>query len=854
MSSSPFDPLDPLGGGDGGLGAFISSSGLIGVGTNTNGNTQFSNNGSSNVGGGGNVSAVSSQSTLMNSNNMNMLMPMGMAGGMIGGGPGDSMNIGPVSGGLNMGMQHGMGMGMGMMNQMGVGLAGDSSFFCRCQRCGYGSADLQLVGCGCSFHTRCLVIPNNNSNNNNADSEESPLQTCPACSRPSSGVELLPMSFEEIDNARKEAQNDTKSKKNGNSRKRKGAPGTNDGSSISSKSNGGSSSSNGNTSAAGTTTTGGIADAVVDVGLGYVSEKRTGRWSNEEMALCDKLIAKFESGELPIGGNIKLNEFLGNMLKSKQSRLTKKMKNAKLSSRTFQRTTGTIIDDNEARLFSELEDAFFQSLADAQQRAEIRFHMQREWREHFSQYCVSIGQALDADEWLSSVEEMDRRSSQAKDAARMAKRKVMMGLALRADRRNPESGVFIESSELDELLTFDMPSDPDDDFDERKEVLQLLADEAKNTTGSHDINGKSSLLHSAPFLAKTVAYLQRHNVPFEHLDVWVPSFVPNGDVDTSPNSCRLCFAGSATLDDVVNPDGKSKKPIPEEEQFKMYAFGDYSQKFSFDVGCGLPGRVYESGRPTWEQSVHNAPHHHFERCGGARQWGIKTVLGIPIASPNVGRIVVTFYSKHDRPKDQDLVGRLSEELTRLLPSPKWKLVVDVGEQEVPQAEPEAPVNSCQDAVASGTNASGEGVNRDHRVDEVVGILGELMPSDPNSALAPYLSGFMSLRLLLLRPSKSPEEEGRARTMLDSYTSYSQSGRTKADIGMMLARDYMYMTKSNFNGNSQQSQQANFFNLGQGVATNNAPAPSLSGNIEFEGNSPLLGPLPMSDGTMSIVSN
>jgi hypothetical protein len=102
-----------------------------------------------------------------------------------------------------------------------------------------------------------------------------------------------------------------------------------------------------------------------------------------------------------------------------------------------------------------------------------------------------------------------------------------------------------------------------------------------------------------------------------------------------------------------------------EEKFNLYAFGDYSQKFSFDVGCGLPGRVYQSGMPTWEQSVHNAPHRHFERGGGATQWGIKTVVGIPIASPNVGRIVVTLYSRHDRDKDQELVARLSEEFTRV---------------------------------------------------------------------------------------------------------------------------------------------------------------------------------------------
>jgi hypothetical protein len=496
------------------------------------------------------------------------------------------------------------------------------------------------------LYSRCLILPPSRS----ADGGANSMQICQACNRSSVGLELLPMSFEEIDSARKQAQEDAKNKKSGsgnNSRKRKVAPGAND-------------------SGGGNGTGGSVADTMVDttMGVGYVSERRTGRWTSEEMALCDMLIAKFESGELPIGGSLKLNEFLGNMLKSKQSRLTKKMKNAKLSSRTFQRNSGAIIDNNEARLFSEIEDAFFQSLPDGQERAEIRFHMQREWREQFSQYCLSIGQALDADEWLSSVEEMDRRSSQAKDAARMAKRKLMMGFALRTDCRNPDTGVFIEKSESDERVTFGVLQDLEDDFDEQKEILALLADEVKNT-GNQDINGKSSLLHSAPFLAKTVAYLQRHNVPFEHIDLWVPSFVPNGDMDVAPNNCRLCFAGSATLDEIVGPDGKTKKPIPQEDQFNLYAFGDYSQKFSFDVGCGLPGRVYESGRPTWEQSVHNAPHQHFERCGGALQWGIKTVVGIPIASPNVGRIVVTLYSTHDRPKDQDLVGRLSEEFTRV---------------------------------------------------------------------------------------------------------------------------------------------------------------------------------------------
>jgi hypothetical protein len=370
------------------------------------------------------------------------------------------------------------------------------------------------------------------------------------------------------------------------------------------------------------------------------------------MAYCDKLIAKFESGELPITDGIKLNEFLGSMLKSKQSRLTKKMKNAKLSTKSFQRGIG-YLDVEEAREFSDLEEAFFRAIPEPMERAEMKFHMQKEWRELFSRVCSSIGQVLDADAWLSSVEEMDRRASQARDAARTAQRMKMMGRALRTDTLNPDAGVFIERAHRDGL------GGGDQDIED--ELLAILAED-KPPSGV-DVNGKSSLLHSAPFLAKAISYLQRHMVPFEHMDLWVPSFV-NGATDDQ-SSCRLCYAGSATVETMLAEDGAKSRPVSQDEQFNLFAFGDYSQKFSFDVGCGLPGRVYQSGRPTWEQSVQNAPHEHFERCGGALQWGIKTVLGVPIASPNVGRIVVTLYSIYDRQKDEDLVVRLSDEFTRV---------------------------------------------------------------------------------------------------------------------------------------------------------------------------------------------
>lgn len=470
----------------------------------------------------------------------------------------------------------------------------------------------------CSFlQQRCINIIGPNK-----------LTHCPQCHIAVSSLALHPMSFDELDAARKAPPSKKKSKK----RKEPG----------------------GNT--------------LDDSNEG---DCRTGRWTADEMNFCDRLIDTFKLGNLPLADGVKLNDFLSSMLKSKQSRLTKKMKNANLSGKIFKVTNGYIVDMESCRRFSEVEDAFLTSLLDPIDRAVVRFHMQKKWREWFSSFCVNYGQPLDADAWLSSVEEMEKRESLAKDAARMARRKMMMGVALDQDIQNPDQGVFIDrSGNTDHGLYDSLYLDHDD-------LNLILADKpatATNGKGKQQISAsdKHHWHYSSPFLGKAIAYIQRHGCPFEYIDVWVPSFLPDGDASQGTGSngnnanCRLCFAGFATADMCISSDNRTPaEPIPQDEQYHLLSFGDYSQKFSFNVGCGLPGRVYETGVPTWEQSVQNAPHQHFERCGGAIQWGVKTVVGIPIPSPNVGRIVVVLYSKHDRNKDQDLVGRLYEEFKRV---------------------------------------------------------------------------------------------------------------------------------------------------------------------------------------------
>jgi hypothetical protein len=266
---------------------------------------------------------------------------------------------------------------------------------------------------------------------------------------------------------------------------------------------------------------------------------------------------------------------------------------------------------------------------------------------------------------------MEKRESLAKDAARMTRRKMMMGIALNQDTQNPDQGVFIErgTSNDDATGLYDNFCLDHDD------LSLILSDKPsgqlpKGRPGN--VAGERHYWHySSPFLGKVISYIQRHGCPFEHVDVWVPSFLPDGDASqgsgsSGNSSCRLCFAGSATADTQVPPNGMGSTQLQsQDEQFNLLSFGDYSQKFSFNVGCGLPGRVYENGVPAWEQSVQNAPHQHFERCGGAIQWGIKTVVGIPVPSPNVGRIVVILYSTHDRNKDQELVGRLYDEFKKV---------------------------------------------------------------------------------------------------------------------------------------------------------------------------------------------
>jgi len=743
-----------------------------------------------------------------------------------------------------------------------------------CARCGFPGSDVHVPKCGCSFHVRCLPAL-------------APTSHCIHClCQTTKAIVLLPMSFNEVDEAHKLAPNVSQGVKSlgRRSRKRKNSEvmDTSQNSSQAALDISRHSVSSMHTldtshhsvsflDASNHSTTGSTSflDASNHSMTSHATERtsfrlirdsmtedsfdcRVGRWTTEEIAFCDRLIAAFRAGELPLSTGTKLNDFLSRMLKSKYSRLTKKMKNAKLASQTYVITTGCPSSIEGCRSFSKLEENFLSSVTDRVARAEIKFHMQKEWRAVYRHFCHTSSRDLDDQSWLVSVGEIDTRTAAARDAALSARRDLMTGYALSQDSTNAAivRGVFIEKTGLEMKDAkenepggaADTPTTPHTlQPSERDEVLALLDDDNVPGVGTngHSIPeavdnggpgvhrgnsmlGDSGLIHAGPFMSRILDFIRRNHLPFEHIDCWAPSCLPDkkteansvGIEDTHPgddseSTYRLSFCGCATAKVQIPLSGRGPAtPMNHEETFRLTAFGDYSQKFSFHAGCGLPGKVYSSGLPFWDSNVQSEfSSRQFERRGGASQWDIKSVVGIPVPSPNVGRIVVLLYSMHEREQNEDVLVKLTKACSRQMPTPKWKLIVDVGEAPVETQQSNIPSDRKKDEEKKSTTLTARELRT---VDSIAGLLGEYMPSDSSLiAAGSYVSSLTNLRLFLLRSSHIPEEEDIIRTIVNSYLSYSRNARSGKDIAIMLARDFAFLQTTSIPAASASPRSSSF---------------------------------------------
>ena len=108
-----------------------------------------------------------------------------------------------------------------------------------------------------------------------------------------------------------------------------------------------------------------------------------------------------------------------------------------------------------------------------------------------------------------------------------------------------------------------------------------------------------------------------------------------------------------------------------------------------------------------------------------------------------------------------------------MPSPRWKLVVDVGT-----------------GPSSGTDASPDA---DSQIRELDNLIQTHMPEDKNSPIASFLPGFTSLHLLLLKPTRSARENELVRAALANFQKHKTANLPDIQVATMTARDHMLLS-------------------------------------------------------------
>jgi hypothetical protein len=152
-------------------------------------------------------------------------------------------------------------------------------------------------------------------------------------------------------------------------------------------------------------------------------EIRNGRWTPEEIQFIECLINLFKEGNLPISTGVTLNNFLRSIFLCKSTRLRKKIKNANFCTSTF------LLRTNEkqqmcASELSKLQERFLNSLEDKKSRNLLRLSMRRMWSTYFFNLCMHLGyDAIIAQDWLNSLEEVEEKINSAKESKKIRERR-----------------------------------------------------------------------------------------------------------------------------------------------------------------------------------------------------------------------------------------------------------------------------------------------------------------------------------------------------------------------------------------------------------------------------------------------
>jgi hypothetical protein len=276
----------------------------------------------------------------------------------------------------------------------------------------------------------------------------------------------------------------------------------------------------------------------------------------------------------------------------------------------------------------------------------------------------------------------------------------------------------------------------------------------------------------------------------------------------------------------------------------------YSKNFSFSPGFGMPGRVFLSKIPSWENNLSLRKPEQFARVGGAKIYGVNTSLCLPIFTP-IGTMVVAMYSTQNLARDMTWEKKCMEYFWKLKPEPKWKLTIDVGLKTTtdddardvppsgapgspPRVEPAAsegaflippsPTSSKISkerpkpqpraaSTASNTPLKGNGPCASPptapyvwNVQSLALLLGKYMPLDRNPSSSSggqdVASNLMSLRLLLLRHSSclTNAESGKVERIMEKYRECIRANKQEHDLVLSVVNDWKMLSTTSSSSN------------------------------------------------------
>ena len=530
------------------------------------------------------------------------------------------------------------------------------------------------------------------------------------------------------------------------------------------------------------------------------------------------------------------------------------MKNAKLSHRSYRFATANVLRDFKD--LSMAQQGFLDSISSPVIRLVLKFNISRTWRVHFSNLCLQAGyDAVANQEWLDSLDELDRRVNAAEESVRQCRRNRLVKALRKDSLQESIDGVYfgshpgvqpspskkqsvVPSIALASLTThfthqpeMDIPTltvvsnstkerkEPPSDFAITTIKVKPTPMSDMNTGNDNfsidfldlddSVNGdtffslkdtRHSYKSKNVFLSRIMNFIEEQDMPFHCIDCWVPCNKPDEQSigpGTDSNSLRLIHAGDDFHSDLTSLT-----------EYHLHEFGVYSKNYSFAPGAGMPGRCYSTMSCCWESDIQRASADHFKRLGGARYAGIQTAVGIPMSCPNIGTIVIGIYSLMDVPYDENIMKKCSAEFQKFNPEPKWSLSIDVPNSETKSlmSTAQLPVTSTQSVHSCGSRSQSsyksntpsscsthESIDTDQAM-SIANLLAEHMPPlDQEGNKADLIR---SLRMLLLKsPNQVPPDILNKLVILrKSYEGYCKVQRKKSDVVKLLICDWEYLSK------------------------------------------------------------